>query len=412
MRLTPCARLTLINGNSRWRVRGERKDVRSERICHPGHFCQAGSDPGQKGELTVYPFFRSLLFKLEPEVAHELTLQLVRLAGILPPSRWLLNLMFSAPVRPVEAFGLSFRNPVGLAAGYDKDGVAIRGLSALGFGHVEIGTITPRPQPGNPKPRVFRLVEDEAVINRMGFPSRGSEYVQMHLNPALNKGFQEWLIGIPTRKKPANKKARSAMLGINLGKNKDTPNEQAVFDYLALLQNFAPLADYLAINISSPNTPGLRNLQGREALEALLTQLDAQRKHEETRWEKKLPLLVKLAPDLSEKELDEAVGVILDTGMDGIIATNTTLARDGLRAGPYTQETGGLSGRPLRALSDKQLTRIVARVDGRIPVVGVGGIHSPADAKRKLELGATLVQVYTGLIYAGPGLVKEIVKKL
>ena len=360
----------------------------------------------------MYQSFRSLLFKLDPEIAHGLTLHLVRLAGILPPSRWLLKLMYSAPLKPVEAFGLHFKNPVGLAAGYDKDGIATLGLAALGFGHLEIGTVTPRPQPGNPQPRIFRLVEDEAVINRMGFPSRGSEYMQMRLNPALGRDFQERLIGIPMRKARKAKKTKTSILGVNLGKNKDTPNEQAVFDYLALLQSFAPLADYLAINVSSPNTQGLRSLQGREALHGLLTQLHAQRVLEQKRWDKSLPLLVKLAPDLSEKELDEAVDVILATSMDGIIATNTTLARDGLSADPRAQETGGLSGKPLTARSDAFLARVVERAAGRIPVVGVGGIMNAADAKRKLDLGATLVQVYTGLIYAGPGLVKEIVTKI
>jgi dihydroorotate dehydrogenase len=360
----------------------------------------------------VYQTFRSLLFKLAPETAHNLTLNLVRVAGILPPSRWLLNWMYAGPQKPVQAFGLTFKNPVGLAAGYDKDGIAIHGLASLGFGHIEIGTVTPRPQPGNPRPRVFRLVQDQAVINRMGFPSRGSEYMQMRLNPLLNRGFQEWLIGIPMRKAPKAKKRLNTILGVNLGKNKETPNEQAAFDYLALLQSFAPLADYLTINVSSPNTQGLRNLQGREALQALLTQLNAQRNFEQKRLDKSLPLLVKLAPDLTERELDEAVDVILDTGMDGIIATNTTLARDGLTPGPVVQETGGLSGKPLTTRSDAFLSHVVARVAGRIPVVGVGGIMSPDDAKRKLELGAALVQVYTGLIYAGPGLVKEILLKI
>jgi dihydroorotate dehydrogenase len=361
--------------------------------------------------MSLYAPFRLLLFKLDPENAHQLTLQLVRLAGILPPTRWLLYGLFYAPGKPVEAFGLKFKNPVGLAAGYDKDGIAISGLGALGFGHIEIGTVTPRPQPGNPRPRVFRLVEDGAVINRMGFPSRGTEYMQMQLNPSLRGGIWEWLTLIPSRKKDKKKKPRSFMLGVNLGKNKDTPNEQAVFDYLGLVQNYAALADYLAINVSSPNTAGLRNLQGREALEQLLTQLAAQRNIEQARLEKRLPLLVKLAPDLSERELDEAVGVILDTGMDGVIATNTTLAREGLRSG-LAAETGGLSGVPLRRLSDDALARVVRRVDGRIPVVGVGGVMTPEDARRKLDLGASLVQVYTGLIYAGPGLVKQIVSKL
>ncbi|MCX6066581.1 MAG: quinone-dependent dihydroorotate dehydrogenase [Chloroflexi bacterium] len=359
----------------------------------------------------MYSHFRSLLFKLDPETAHALTLSALQLAGVIRPVNWALSRYFAAPAKPVEAFGLKFKNPVGLAAGYDKDGVATWGLATLGFGHIEIGTVTPRPQPGNPQPRVFRLVEDQAVINRMGFPSRGSEYVQTRLNPGLARGLQEWLIGIPMRKARLSRKTLGTILGVNLGKNKETPNEQAVFDYLSLLQSFAPLADYLTINISSPNTPGLRNLQSRAALEGLLSQLQSQRKLEETRWEKSLPLLVKLSPDLSAQELDEAVGVILDTGMDGVIATNTTLAREGLHTN-YQAESGGLSGKPLTGRSNEILAQVVKKVGGRIPVIGVGGIMNPDDAKRKLDLGATLIQVYTGLIYAGPGLVKNIVKNI
>jgi len=362
--------------------------------------------------MSLYPAFRSLLFKLEPEEAHNLTLQLVRLAGFLPPIREALKLIFSAPARPVEAFGLKFRNPVGLAAGYDKDGIAIRGLAALGFGHIEIGTVTSRPQPGNPQPRVFRLVEDEAVINRMGFPSRGSEFVQIQLNPSLAGGLWEAISGMPLLKKRKKKiKPWGAILGVNLGKNKDVPNDQAVYDYLALLQNFAPMADYLTINVSSPNTVGLRSLQGRDALQGLLTHLNAQRRLEEISLEKRLPLLVKLAPDLSAQELEEAVGVTLDTGMDGLVVCNTTLGREGLTSS-QRDETGGMSGKPLTKLSDALLEQVVRQVAGRIPVVGVGGIMNAADARRKLDLGASLVQVYTGLIYAGPGLVKEIVTKI
>jgi dihydroorotate dehydrogenase len=361
--------------------------------------------------MNLYQPIRSYLFKLDPETAHNLTLQLVRLAGNFFPVRWLLNGYFYAPKKPVEVFGLKFRNPVGLAAGYDKDGIAIRGLAALGFGHIEIGTVTPRPQAGNPKPRVFRLVEDEAIINRMGFPSRGTEFVQGQLNPSLNPGLMEKVTGFPFRRGNNKPKPHGCILGINLGKNKDTPNEEAVFDYLALLQNYAALADYLTINVSSPNTAGLRNLQGREALQVLLSNLNSQRKIEQARLKKQLPLLVKLAPDLSAKELEEAVGVILDTSMDGIIVTNTTLERVGLRSALRT-ETGGLSGRPLSRLSDDVLEGVVKMAGGRIPVVGVGGIMSADDAKHKLDLGASLVQIYTGLIYAGPGLVKEIVANL
>ena len=361
----------------------------------------------------MYPFFRSLLFRLEPETAHQLSLHAIRLAGNVPPSRWLLTQLYKAPVKPVHAFGLTFKNPVGLAAGYDKDALAIRGLATLGFGHLEVGTVTPRPQPGNPQPRIFRLIDDEAVINRMGFPSLGSEFVQRQLNPALRNGAAAKLIRFITfsRKKAATTLDKGdVVLGINLGKNKDTPNEEAVLDYLELLQCFAPYADYLAINISSPNTVGLRQLQGRAALEGLLTQLDAQRRMEEKKLEKRLPLLVKLAPDLSEQELDEAVDVILATHMDGIIVTNTTLAREGLRSN-YRGETGGLSGSPLRLRSEAVLCQVVKRVNGRIPIVSVGGIMNPTDARRRLELGATLIQLYSGLIYQGPGLVKKILER-
>jgi dihydroorotate dehydrogenase len=323
----------------------------------------------------------------------------------------LLTQLYEVPAKPVQAFGLAFKNPVGLAAGYDKDALAIRGLAALGFGHLEVGTVTPRPQPGNPGPRVFRLLEDEAVINRMGFPSSGSEFVQKQLDPSLRGGITEKFIprSRKTTRKTINK--GDVILGINLGKNKDTPNEEAVLDYLELLQCFAPYADYLAINISSPNTVGLRQLQGRAALEGLLMQLHAQRQWEEKNLNKRLPLLVKLAPDLDEKELNEAVDVILDSRMDGVIVTNTTIARDGLHS-VHRGESGGLSGSPLRSKSESILCQVVKRVAGRVPIVSVGGIMNPEDARRRLELGATLLQLYTGLIYQGPGFVKKILLKL
>jgi dihydroorotate dehydrogenase len=365
----------------------------------------------------MYPFFRSLLFRLDPELAHHLTLQAIRFAGNFPPSHWFLTQLFKAPAKPVQAFGLTFKNPIGLAAGYDKDAVAIRGLSTLGFGHVEVGTVTPKPQPGNPRPRVFRLPQDEAVINRMGFPGKGAAFMVKSLNGRQRNspfagGVLRMALDVTSAKPRPNASAlrNSMILGINLGKNKDTPNEEAVLDYLELLQCFAPSADYLAINISSPNTVGLRQLQGRAALEGLLKQLDIQRKMEEKALEKRIPLLVKLAPDLSEKELDEAVDVILATHMDGIIVTNTTLAREGLRS-KHRGESGGLSGSPLRLRSEAVLCQTVKRIDGKVPIVSVGGIMNPEDAERRLDLGATLLQVYTGLIYQGPGLVKKTLVK-
>ena len=318
--------------------------------------------------------------------------------------------MFYAKPKPVEVFGLTFKNPIGLAAGYDKDGVAVRGLSTLGFGHVEVGTVTPLAQEGNPKPRVFRLVEDEAVINRMGFPGNGAAYVEKQL-----RSYRLWesstsMVGrwLNRGSKP---KRKEMIVGVNLGKNKSTPNEEAVLDYLALVQNFSPYADYLTINISSPNTVGLRQLQGKQALEGLLYQIHEQRKLEEADLQKRLPVLVKLAPDLSDAELGDAIEVIVNSKMDGIIVTNTTLAREGLRS-ESRGESGGVSGAPLRVRSEAVLRQTLKLVNGKVPVVSAGGIMDPDDAKRRLDDGAALVQVYTGLIYRGPALVKQISKSL
>ena len=346
--------------------------------------------PSTNHNFPVYSVFRPLLFKLDPENAHQLTLQLVRLAGIIPPSRWALQRLFHAPAKPLELFGLKFNNPVGLAAGYDKDGIALRGLAALGFGHLEIGTVTPRPQPGNPRPRVFRLVEDQAVINRMGFPGEGASQVEHRLRSAANH-------------------LQSTIIGLNLGKNKDTPLEEAANDYVALLKSFSSLADYLTINISSPNTAGLRRLQGREMLEGLLGTISKERQAITLAGGSRTPILVKLAPDLAQDELEDALDVILRTCMDGVIATNTSLGRDGLRS-RHQDETGGLSGAPLRLRSETVLAQVLKSLDGHIPVVSVGGIMTPEDAKRRLDMGAALVQVYTGLVYAGPGLVQKIIR--
>ena len=364
----------------------------------------------------MYSAIRALLFQLAPETAHALTLYALRGTQVFPPARWTLERFFAAPPKPVTAFGLTFQNPVGLAAGYDKDGIAIRGLSTLGFGHIEIGTVTLRPQYGNPKPRVFRLVKDEAIINRMGFPGRGADFVARSLRGVTRWRRSNFLAdkGIAS---PATQAPNDTLLGLNLGKNKDTPLEEAASDYIMLMRVFTPLADYLAINISSPNTVGLRRLQGRDMLESLLSKIATEREqiyksHGEAQSKNsvvKIPILVKLAPDLSDDELDDAIGVILDCGMNGIIVTNTTLAREGLRSKHQT-ESGGLSGSPLRVRGEAILEKIVRLVNGSVPIVSVGGIMSPQDAKRRLDIGATLVQVYTGLIYRGPGLVREIVE--
>ena len=338
----------------------------------------------------IYPRVRRLLFRLEPERAHGLTLGLLRLAGALPPVRLALRRLFAVPASPVQAFGLVFPNPVGLASGYDKDGLGWRGLACLGFGHIEVGTITPRPQPGNPRPRLFRLPEDQALINRMGFPGRGAAFAARQLSSPRPPGL---------------------VLGANLGKNKDTPLEQAVQDYAALLPVFAPRVDYLVINVSSPNTVGLRRLQEREALEGLLGALGRQRDELASGLGRRVPLLVKLAPDLDEAGLGDALEAILRTGMDGVIATNTTLSWEGLRS-PLASQAGGLSGAPLRGRSTCMVAEIVRRTQGRLPVVGVGGIMNTQDAREKLDAGAVLVQVYTGLVYAGPGLVRDILAGL
>lgn len=362
----------------------------------------------------MYKGLRPTLFKLDPEQAHNLTLLALALAGGIAPARWLMSLLNSGPSSPVTAFGLPFKNPIGLAAGYDKDGRAVRGLVALGFGHIEVGTVTPLPQPGNPKPRIFRLVEDEAVINRMGFPSRGSAYVQRRLSPRLRGNWIGEMLGIPGRMSATPdprslRRTTGCILGVNIGRNAATPNEEAVMDYLALLQNFAPHADYLSINVSSPNTVGLRALQGASALESLLTQLHAQRRLEQERIKRRLPLLVKLAPDLTEAELEAALDVIVRTHMDGVIVTNTTLARDGLHS-PHASEQGGLSGAPLRERSEAMLRLVVRRVGSDLAVISAGGIMTSADARRRLDLGAVLLQVYTGLVYKGPGLVKQMLR--
>jgi len=331
----------------------------------------------------MYKTLRPLLFKLDPEVIHKITLLLIKYAGILPPTYALLRAIFEVndPHLQVEAFGVKFRNPIGMAAGYDKDAKAVRGLSALGFGHVEVGTVTRHKQIGNPKPRVQRVIESQGVINSMGFPNSGVDAVKI--------------------------KRGEAKVGINIGKSKDTPLERAAEDYVELFKQVYQQADYVAINISSPNTLNLRQLQARDFIEGLLKEVTLARDSVTPR----VPVLVKIAPDLTEAEIDDVLGAIELAGVDGIIATNTTIGREGIPP-QYRDFKGGLSGRPLTQRSTDVIHCIARKTNGRLPIIGVGGVMNPLDALEKFEAGATLVQVYTGLVYAGPGLVKQINRAL
>jgi len=342
--------------------------------------------------MDIYRHFRPILFCLDPETIHNLTLRLLELAGVLPPVRAWLRRIFTIerPNLRVHAFGLDFANPVGMAAGYDKNGRAIFGMTCLGFGHLELGTVTPCAQIGNPRPRIFRLPEDEALINRMGFPNAGAEA----LLRKLRKGHPKEIV-----------------VGVNIGKGVETPLDRAVEDYMLLMRVFYPHADYLVVNVSSPNTLGLRRLQARIHLGGLLGALSSARVELQTADGRRVPILVKLAPDLTDHELEDAIGAVLETGMDGVIATNTTVERPGLSS-RYREETGGLSGVPLRKQSTEVVRRIHTLTNGRLPIIGVGGIFGPDDAREKLDAGAVLVQVYTGLIYQGPSLVRVILEGL
>lgn len=312
------------------------------------------------------------------------------MAGAVQPLNWLLRKIYTVSPHPVQAFGLQFSNPLGLAAGYDKDGLGWRGLACLGFGHIEVGTVTPRPQPGNPHPRLFRLPAEQALINRMGFPGKGAEFIRQQISKTRPKNL---------------------VLGVNIGKNKDTALDQAVDDYLHLLRVFYTCADYLVVNVSSPNTLGLRQLQGRRQLDRLLSQLSSERAHIKKPGSPLIPILVKLAPDLTDAELEDALDVILANHMDGVIATNTTLSRKGLNS-PYASEQGGLSGKPLYELSVSMVAKIHARTGSCLPIIGVGGIDDITGLQKMMDAGAVLVQIYTGLVYKGPGLVRTIVKAL
>lgn len=314
------------------------------------------------------------------------------MAGALPPIRSVLRRRFlvSSPSLRVRAFGLDFVNPIGLAAGYDKDGIAMHGLACLGFGHLELGTVTPAPQRGNPRPRVFRLVADEALVNRMGFPNRGAEALARRLASGRPKGV---------------------VIGVNLGKAADTPLEEAAGDYRRLVRMFFGLADYLVLNLSSPNTPGLRRLQDAAALTRLLEEVNQERRQLEAEAGRKVPVLAKLSPDLDPGPLQAAVEAIARAGLEGVIATNTTLDREGL-VSSEAGEVGGLSGAPLRRRATHALRRIVVLTGSSLPVVGVGGVVDARSARERLEAGACLVQVYTGLVYRGPGLVRDILRDL
>ncbi len=339
---------------------------------------------------VLYPLARSVLFRLDAETAHHLALRALVLAAATAPGRTALRARFAIPeTEPVEVFGLRFPNRVGLAAGYDKDGEAWRGLACLGFGHVELGTVTPEPQPGNPRPRVFRLPEHRSLINRMGFPGRGAAQLARRLRGRRRDG--------------------DVVLGVNIGKQKATPLEEAIHDYTELIDVFGPVADYLAVNISSPNTPGLRRLQEPEFLGGLLGAVAGRRDDVADRLGRSVPVLVKLAPDLEDGQLRGAVDAVLAAGLDGIIATNTSIAREGL-SGPRAGEDGGLSGAALTGRSTEVLAAIHRHTGGALPLVGVGGIMSPEDARAKLDAGATLVQLWTGLVYEGPDLVRRVVR--
>ncbi len=336
----------------------------------------------------MYGLLRPLLFGLEAERAH-----LLGLRGLDALQRLHAGALLGARPRPfpTRLLGLTFPNPVGLAAGLDKNGAHIDALFGLGFGFVEIGTITPRPQPGNPAPRMFRLPRHRALINRMGFNNEGVDALVRNVERA---------------------RRRDGPLGINIGKNKDTPNEDAERDYLHCMERVYPLADYITVNISSPNTAGLRELQEEQALRRLVATLREAQERLGARHGKRVPMLVKIAPDLSDEDVHACARVLGDLQVDGVIATNTTVSRITVQDDPLSRETGGLSGEPLMNKSTAVLRMLRTRLPEAIPLIGVGGILSGADAVKKMAAGASLVQVYTGLVYRGPALIGECVEAI
>ncbi|MBB3227286.1 dihydroorotate dehydrogenase [Luteibacter sp. Sphag1AF] len=335
----------------------------------------------------MYDLIRPLLFALDAETAHGLTLYLSDVAHRSELSRWIARPPAALPVR---AFGIDFPNPVGLAAGLDKNADHLDGLAAMGFGFVEVGTVTPRPQAGNDKPRMFRLPQHEAVINRLGFNNAGVDALVRNVERASFRG----------------------VLGINIGKNKDTPNENAVDDYLHCLDRVYPLASYITVNISSPNTQGLRDLQEEDTLRRFIGTLRERQEQLAGQHGARKPMLLKIAPDLAEAELDAIAEVLLSASVDGVICTNTTIARDAVAGDPHAGETGGLSGRPLFQRSTEVLRGMSRRLGGKVGIVGVGGILDGDGAAEKIAAGASLVQLYSGLVYRGPKLVAEAVEEI
>lgn len=332
----------------------------------------------------LYPLFRPLLFQFDAETAHELTVKLLRFShalGMLPELK-------ADATTTREVMGLRFPNVVGLAAGMDKSASAVDAWGGLGFGHVEVGTLTPRPQPGNPTPRLFRLIEKEAIINRMGFNNPGIKAAVRKLEQRSGEGI----------------------VGVNIGKNFDTPNERAVDDYLLCLREAYAVADYIAVNISSPNTKGLRDLQAEEPIRRLVSTLKEEQQKLATRHGKYTPLVVKIAPDLESEQIESLARVFTENQLDGVIATNTTISRAAVQGHPLANEAGGLSGAPVMQRSTEVIAALRAAMPSSIPIIGVGGILSVADAETKLKAGASLVQLYTGLVYRGPALISEIAK--
>ena len=337
--------------------------------------------------MNLYKFAKPFLFQLDAENAHDLTLKSLMFAektGVLS------LLPKPAKCEPKEVMGLTFPNPVGLAAGLDKNGAVIDGLAALGFGFLEIGTITPRAQPGNPKPRLFRLKEAEAIINRFGFNNLGVDNLIQNVETVKYRGI----------------------LGINIGKNFDTPNESAVDDYLVCMRKVYAHASYITVNISSPNTKHLRQLQEKDALDALLAILKAEQQVLAGKHGKYVPIALKIAPDLDKSQVVEIADLLKAHQFDGVIATNTTLARDAVVGLPNADEAGGLSGAPVREKSTLVISQLSKQLAGELPIIGVGGISNGADAAEKIAAGASLVQIYSGLIYRGPSLVRDICKTL